>query len=219
MFQLSRTVKRPIAMFVDRSDRASIEAAVEAGVFAYVVDGLKQERVKPILDMAISRFNAFSSRLTHELEEARSELENRKLIERAKGHPDEVERATTGMPSSIHATSCCSSSSRSVAAGMRLTPNGFEVRRRTASTSRRIRLGGSRTMPRNPKPPASVTAATSSDRATPPMPASTTGCSQPSKSQACVRKDMLTGGLAAVELLQVAEIGRLSAPHPAIACS
>jgi two-component system, response regulator / RNA-binding antiterminator len=84
MFQLSRAVRRPIAMFVDRSDRASIEAAVEAGVSAYVVDGLKQERVKPILDMAISRFNAFS-RLSRELEEARNELENRKLVERAKG--------------------------------------------------------------------------------------------------------------------------------------
>jgi response regulator NasT len=84
MFQLSRAVKRPIAMFVDRSDRASIEAAVEAGVSAYVVDGLKRERVKPILDMAISRFNAFS-RMARELEEARSELENRKVIDRAKG--------------------------------------------------------------------------------------------------------------------------------------
>jgi len=84
MFQLSRAVKRPVAMFVDRSDRASIEAAVEAGVSAYVVDGLKQERVKPILDMAIIRFNAFS-RLNRELEEARSELEDRKVIERAKG--------------------------------------------------------------------------------------------------------------------------------------
>jgi response regulator NasT len=84
MFQLSRAVKRPIAMFVDRSDRASIEAAVEAGVSAYVVDGLKQERVKPILDMAISRFNAFS-RMQRELEEAHSELENRKLVDRAKG--------------------------------------------------------------------------------------------------------------------------------------
>ena len=84
MFQLSRAVKRPIAMFVDRSDRASIEAAVEAGVSAYVVDGLKQERIKPILDMAISRFNAFS-RMARELEEARSELENRKLVDRAKG--------------------------------------------------------------------------------------------------------------------------------------
>lgn len=84
MFQLSRAVKRPIAMFVDRSDQASIEAAVDAGVSAYVVDGLKQERVKPILDMAISRFNAFA-RLTRELEEARSELADRKLVERAKG--------------------------------------------------------------------------------------------------------------------------------------
>lgn len=84
MFQLSRAVKRPVAMFVDRADRASIEAAVEAGVSAYVVDGLKRERVKPILDMAIVRFNAFS-RLARELEQAKSELEERKLIERAKG--------------------------------------------------------------------------------------------------------------------------------------
>jgi response regulator NasT len=84
MFQLSRAVKRPIAMFVDESDQATIEAAVEAGVSAYVVDGLKQERVKPILDMAISRFNAFS-RMARELEAAKGELETRKLIDRAKG--------------------------------------------------------------------------------------------------------------------------------------
>jgi response regulator NasT len=84
IFQLSRAVQRPIAMFVDRSDQAAIEAAVDAGVSAYVVDGLKRERVKPILDMAISRFNAFS-RMARELQEARSELENRKLIDRAKG--------------------------------------------------------------------------------------------------------------------------------------
>ncbi len=83
MFQLSRTVKRPIAMFVDRSDRASIEAAVEAGVSAYIVDGLRQERVKPILDMAVSRFNAFS-RMARELEEARGELQSRKQVDRAK---------------------------------------------------------------------------------------------------------------------------------------
>ncbi|MCO5162655.1 MAG: ANTAR domain-containing response regulator [Mesorhizobium sp.] len=84
MFQLSRAVKRPIAMFVDRSDTASIEAAVDAGVSAYIIDGLRKERVKPILQMAISRFNAFS-RMARELEEARGELEGRKLIERAKG--------------------------------------------------------------------------------------------------------------------------------------
>lgn len=84
MFQLSRAVKRPVAMFVDSADRSSIEAAVEAGVSAYVVDGLKRERVKPILDMAIVRFNAFS-RLSRELEEAKTELEDRKMIGRAKG--------------------------------------------------------------------------------------------------------------------------------------
>lgn len=84
LFQLTRTVSRPIAMFVDRSDTASIEAAVEAGVSAYIVDGLKKERVKPILDMAVSRFNAFS-RLQRELADAKSALEERKVVERAKG--------------------------------------------------------------------------------------------------------------------------------------
>lgn len=83
MFQLSRSVRRPIAMFVDRSDSGTIERAVDAGVSAYIVDGLRQERVKPIMDMAISRFNAFS-KMQRELEEARSELENRKLVDRAK---------------------------------------------------------------------------------------------------------------------------------------
>jgi len=83
-FSLSRALERPIAMFVDRSDGAEIESAVAAGVSAYVVDGLRKERVKPILDMAISRFNAFA-RLKRELQEARSELEDRKVIEQAKG--------------------------------------------------------------------------------------------------------------------------------------
>ena len=84
MFQLSRAVRRPVAMFVDRSDSASIAAAVEAGVSAYVVDGLRRERIKPILDMAVSRFNAFA-RLSRELQEARDELEGRKVVDRAKG--------------------------------------------------------------------------------------------------------------------------------------
>ena len=84
LFALTRSVRKPIAMFVDRSDTLSIEAAVEAGVSAYVVDGLKKERVKPILDMAVSRFKAFS-RLQQELADAKSALEERKIIERAKG--------------------------------------------------------------------------------------------------------------------------------------
>ncbi|MEL7524799.1 MAG: ANTAR domain-containing protein [Pseudomonadota bacterium] len=84
MFQVSRAVRRPVAMFVDKADSQSIEAAVDAGVSAYVVDGLKRERVKPILDMAVSRFNAFS-KLSKELEDARTELADRKTIDRAKG--------------------------------------------------------------------------------------------------------------------------------------
>jgi response regulator NasT len=84
MFQVSRTVRRPVAMFVDQSDGAVIQAAVDAGVSAYIVDGLKKERVRPILDMTISRFRAFS-RLEGELAAAREALEARKVIERAKG--------------------------------------------------------------------------------------------------------------------------------------
>jgi two-component system, response regulator / RNA-binding antiterminator len=84
LFQLSRAVQRPVAMFVDRSDQSMMEAAIDAGVSAYVVNGLARDRVKPILDMAVSRFNAFT-RLQRELAEARTELENRKVIEKAKG--------------------------------------------------------------------------------------------------------------------------------------
>jgi response regulator NasT len=84
MFQVSRAVKRPVAMFVDQSDRASIEAAVDAGVSAYIVGGLRKERVQNILDLCISRFNSFS-KLENELERARSALEDRKVIDRAKG--------------------------------------------------------------------------------------------------------------------------------------
>ena len=84
MFQVSRCVHRPIAMFVDRSDSDAIKAAVEAGVGAYVVDGLKKERVKAILDMAMSRFNVYSE-LRDELERARLALSDRKIVERAKG--------------------------------------------------------------------------------------------------------------------------------------
>jgi two-component system, response regulator / RNA-binding antiterminator len=84
MFQVSRVVKRPVAMFVDQSDSASIQASVDAGVSAYIVDGLKKERIKHILDMCVSRFNAFT-RLETQLEQAKSALEERKVIDRAKG--------------------------------------------------------------------------------------------------------------------------------------
>jgi two-component system, response regulator / RNA-binding antiterminator len=84
MFQVSRAVRRPIAMFVDQSDAASIEAAVDAGVSAYIVGGLRKERVQNILDLCISRFNAFA-RLQNELDRTRTALEERKVIDRAKG--------------------------------------------------------------------------------------------------------------------------------------
>src|SRR5580692_8205431 len=79
MFQMSRAVKRPLAMFVDQSDKA----AIDAGVSAYIVGSLRKERVKNILDLCISRFNAFA-RLQDELDRTRSALDERKVIDRAK---------------------------------------------------------------------------------------------------------------------------------------
>ena len=84
MFQVSRAVRRPIAMFVDQSDSSMIQASVDAGVSAYIVDGLKKERIKPILDLCVSRFNAFA-KLQDELDRTRNALEERKVIDRAKG--------------------------------------------------------------------------------------------------------------------------------------
>jgi two-component system, response regulator / RNA-binding antiterminator len=84
MFQVSRVVRRPVAMFVDRSDSDMIKAAVESGVGAYVVDGLRKERVKAVVDMAVSRFKAFND-LREELDQAKQALGERKVVERAKG--------------------------------------------------------------------------------------------------------------------------------------
>ena len=88
MFQMSRAVPRPVAMFVDQSDTAMINAAIDAGVSAYVVDGLKKERVKPILDMCVSRFNAFA-RLREELEQAEVPARRPQGHRPRQGHPDE----------------------------------------------------------------------------------------------------------------------------------
>lgn len=84
MSRITRDQPRPTVMFVDRSDSDSIRAAVQAGVSAYVVGGLSPERVRPILEVAIARFNEFQT-LRRELETAKSTLEERKVIERAKG--------------------------------------------------------------------------------------------------------------------------------------
>jgi two-component system, response regulator / RNA-binding antiterminator len=83
LFAVSRALARPVAMFVDRSDDAAMEAAVEAGVSAYVVDGLKAERIRPVLELAIKRFNAYA-RLRSELDEARTALAERDAVDQAK---------------------------------------------------------------------------------------------------------------------------------------
>jgi response regulator NasT len=82
-FLVSRSLGKPIAMFVDQSDEESTIAAVDAGVSAYIVDGFKKERIKPILDLAVRRFQAFS-KLQEELAEAKNMLAERKIVDRAK---------------------------------------------------------------------------------------------------------------------------------------
>jgi two-component system, response regulator / RNA-binding antiterminator len=77
-------MQRPVAMFVDQSDAATTRAAIEAGLSAYVVDGLRAERLKPILDAAIARFRMMQ-KMRVELTETRRALEERKVIDRAKG--------------------------------------------------------------------------------------------------------------------------------------
>ncbi|SDE53827.1 ANTAR domain-containing response regulator [Kordiimonas lacus] len=84
MFQVTKSVKKPIAMFVDQSDGEMIRRAVEAGVSAYVVDGLKRDRVQAVVDVAVNRFETFQ-RLTDERDAARNALADRKTIDRAKG--------------------------------------------------------------------------------------------------------------------------------------
>jgi response regulator NasT len=83
MIRISGAAARPVAMFADQSDSAMINAAIDAGVSAYVVDGLRKERVKSIVDLSISRFSAFA-RLREELAQAQSQLADRKAIDQAK---------------------------------------------------------------------------------------------------------------------------------------
>ena len=82
-FTVSRVLARPIAMFVDESDDDAIAASIDAGVSAYVVDGLAANRIRPLLDLAVMRFNAFA-RLQSDLAEAKGKLAERETIDRAK---------------------------------------------------------------------------------------------------------------------------------------
>ena len=82
-FTVSRALARPIAMFVEESDDDAIAASIDAGVSAYVVDGLAANRIKPLLDLAVRRFNAFA-RLQSDLAEAKGKLAERETVDRAK---------------------------------------------------------------------------------------------------------------------------------------
>lgn len=80
----SAPLERPVALFVDQSDAGLTKIAIEAGVSAYVVDGLRADRLKPIIDAAVTRFTMFRQ-MRHELAATKRALEERKLIDRAKG--------------------------------------------------------------------------------------------------------------------------------------
>jgi response regulator NasT len=82
-FAVSRALSRPIAMFVDQSDTEATFAAIDAGVSAYVVDGLSKQRIKPVLDLAVRRFQAFST-LQRELDDAKNALAERAVVDKAK---------------------------------------------------------------------------------------------------------------------------------------
>ncbi len=83
MFVVSRAVRRPVAMFVDPADSGLMQVAVDAGVSAYVVDGFDKRRIRPILDMCVTLFNAFLN-LQQELEEAKFRLAEKDVVDRAK---------------------------------------------------------------------------------------------------------------------------------------
>jgi response regulator NasT len=80
----TRDARRPIVMFTEDTDTSHVRGAIAAGVTAYVVSGLAPERVKPVLDIALARFEHEES-MRRELAEARGQLADRKLLDRAKG--------------------------------------------------------------------------------------------------------------------------------------
>ncbi len=80
----TRNARRPIVLFTEDKAQSSMEAAMAAGVSAYIVAGLQSERIKPVLDVALARFNAEQKLLT-ELSDTKLKLAERKTIERAKG--------------------------------------------------------------------------------------------------------------------------------------
>lgn len=80
----TRDARRPIVMFTNDDDTSHVKDAVAAGVCAYIVAGLSSARIRPILDVAMARFQ-HEQALRQELADTKTELKDRKLIDRAKG--------------------------------------------------------------------------------------------------------------------------------------
>ena len=80
----TRDARRPIVLFTNDNDTSHVKDAVAAGVSAYIVAGLSPERIRPILDVAMARFE-HEQGLRRELADVRIELQDRKIIDRAKG--------------------------------------------------------------------------------------------------------------------------------------
>jgi response regulator NasT len=84
MRALQQHEPRPIVLFTENAAPEQIEAAIDAGVAAYVAEGLAPEKVRPVIEVAIRQFRAYQA-LREQLAQARLQLEERKVIERAKG--------------------------------------------------------------------------------------------------------------------------------------
>lgn len=84
MRDIGRDQPKPIILFSDQRDPDYIRQAVQAGVSAYVVDGLSRERVMPIVEVAVARFREFQA-LRRELDETKTQLADRKVVDKAKG--------------------------------------------------------------------------------------------------------------------------------------
>ena len=95
MRALNRDEPRPVVLFANRSEPEQIEAALEAGVAAYVVEGLAPNRVRPVIEIAIRRFRSHQA-LREELETTRATLAARKVIDAAKARLMETRRLTEG---------------------------------------------------------------------------------------------------------------------------
>jgi len=75
---------KPIVMFTEESNSEMANSAIKSGVNAYIVDGLEESRVQPIIDVAMARFREFQA-LKDELDATRNQLSERKAVEKAKG--------------------------------------------------------------------------------------------------------------------------------------